>query len=827
MIAASRISAGRLVTAGAILFGFALLSVKAEIALTKGTEKNRSSTNPRGLSGLTYLGGNKYYAVADNGAEIGLYPCTIALAEDGLSVSSFSTIATDVAVKLPGTSDLEACAYDPATGNLWVADEAGATIKEYTTNGVVVQTLDYPDILKAKRHDSNRGFEALTISGDGLTMWTCTEEALTIDGDISAQGSGTLVRLVKFTRATVNDTFQLAAMYPYLTDGWHNPYGLEASGAAHGSGSGRRGVAALTALPDGSLLVLERECSSDTAGNDFWAKLSAEFYYSVYRVSDFTSATDVKGSEYDVGLASVPAVRVMKTRVVADFTCPLANYEGMCLGPRLSNGKVAILMVTDSGDGNTSSKVWPFVLDGLNVRTLNFEEPAGYTVSVKGSNYRYLDGAPVSVALSGPGVLNSAYTNNGETVAAALWAAPGQSPSAGNGSLAAFTVAGDGTVTWAVATSTAVSPIVANDSFETYVAGTQGNTIPGWSGEDAEVVELSYAAAAGYPMDRESHTKVLSVDGDLTRTYSTSETNVNQKLEMMVAVRRAPAGEPLPEVGGDCKIVLVCDENGRVCLKCIKPDGTQGWAVLSSTPYANDTWVRVSLLFDYASNGAGRAFVQVSLDGVPCVTADGVASPASPTAGGDWYELLTIGRKRLSAITASGMCKLDDVIYTIEAAEAAVTFSDDGAAALLVDATAAKAATIAAYIESLTDASVSRPVRVVTKPMVVSWLLGANRVLSTPETEVLKITAIEQVAGDWRMTVSVVLNAADRAAGATVDLNAIKGALKALATDDLSQPFTPVDSAKFTVAPAAPGSSDATVTVTDTDVRFLKASVTE
>ena len=283
MVEKSRVSAGRLAATGAMLVVLSFFSAEAAVSLTKGTEKNRG-TYPRGLSGLTYLGGNKYYAVADNGVEIGLYPCTVALAEDGLSVSSFSTVATNMAVKLPGTSDLEACAYDPATGNLWVADEAGATIKEYTTNGVAVRTLDYPGILKSKRHDNNRGFEALTISGDGLTMWTCTEEALTIDGDISAQGSGTLVRLVKFTRATVNDTFQLAAMYPYLTDGWHNQYGLEASGAAHGSGSGRRGVAALTALPDGSLLVLERECSSDTAGNDFWAKLSAEFYYSVYRV---------------------------------------------------------------------------------------------------------------------------------------------------------------------------------------------------------------------------------------------------------------------------------------------------------------------------------------------------------------------------------------------------------------------------------------------------------------------------------------------------------------------------------------------------------------
>ena len=44
----------------------------------------------------------------------------------------------------------------------------------------------------------------------------------------------------------------------------------------------------------------------------------------------------------------------------------------------------------------------PFTLEGLDIRTLNFEEPAGYTASIKGSNYRYLNGAQVTVGLAGP-----------------------------------------------------------------------------------------------------------------------------------------------------------------------------------------------------------------------------------------------------------------------------------------------------------------------------------------------------------------------------------------------------------------------------------------
>ena len=659
MAAKSRILGGRLVAIGVILFGFASFSAEAAVSLTKGTIFNRDSNAiyPDPLSGITYAGGSSYYAVADNGVACGLYPCTITLGSDGKTVSSFAIATTNNVVRLSGTSDLEGVAYDPATGNVWAADESKKTIKEYDpATGAVVQSLTIPPIMT--KNASNFGFESLTISGDGLTLWTANEEALTVDGSLSSYADGTVVRLVKYTRATINDKFELAAMYPYKTEKWTCQYDY--------SNKARCGVADLCALPDGSLLVLERELSfSSTSGFSIFLGASV-LGWKVYHIADPTQATDVK--DYP-SLQDGVWAKEIKTLLASDSDdlTSYGNFEGICLGPRLSNGNLSVLLISDSGDGWSQRRLFPLVLSGLNVRTLNFEEPAGYTASVKGSNYRYLDGAPVSVALSGPGVLNSAYTNNGETVATALWAAPGQSPSAGNGPLAAFTVAGDGTVTWAVATGTAVSAVVGHDSFEAYAGGTLGSAIPGWSGEEAEVVELSYSAAAGYPMDREAHTKVLSVDGDLTRTYSTSETNANQKLEMMVAVHRAPAGEPLSEPDSDCKIILVCDENGRVCLKCVKPDGTQGWVALSSTPYANDDWVRVSFLFDYASNGDGRAFVQVSLDGTPCVTADGVASPAAPTAGGDWYELLTVGQKRLSSVTASGMCKLDDLIYTIEA----------------------------------------------------------------------------------------------------------------------------------------------------------------
>ena len=112
------------------------------LTVTKGNIYTRPSgaTYPDPLSGITYAGGDSYYSVADNGADVwGLYPCTIQLSADGKTVSSFQIATTNNAVKPSGTSDVEGIAYDPASGNVWIADESKKTIKEYNpTTGVLM-----------------------------------------------------------------------------------------------------------------------------------------------------------------------------------------------------------------------------------------------------------------------------------------------------------------------------------------------------------------------------------------------------------------------------------------------------------------------------------------------------------------------------------------------------------------------------------------------------------------------------------------------------------------------------------------------------------------
>ena len=611
------------------------------------------------ISGITYAGGNLFYAIDDTDNK--LYPIRLNINRSTGSLAQ-ADITIEEGVVMSGGNDMEGCAFDPCSGKVWVSQETSALIREYEpSDGTLLRSAPVPAI--QKKYNSNYSLEALTISGDGSTMWTANEEALTVDGALSSLRSGSIVRLTRFTRDSVYDNWTPNGEWAYETQ----PIG----GRTEKDEYSRSGVAGLCVLPDGTLLTLERRCYNT---DGFYP----DFNIQIFQV-DFSGATDVSAISALKDASSTDYKKVSKTRLWSSpvndhFNQDMPNYEGICLGPRLDNdpNSCVIVLITDGGS-SAVPEVMTLKLSGLNVRTMDFNAPenAAYTASITGTNYRYINGTQVSVDLKGEGVAPVAYTNNGATVVSAQWAVKNSSNqplASGDGYTAAFSVTGDGTLYWTIETSAAVTPIIANDSFEAYAVGKQGSTIPGWSGEDAEVVEETYLLTAGYPMEREAHTKVLSVDGDLTRTYAAVVTNDFQKLDMAISARRAPAGQPLPESDGDSKLAIACDENGYICLNCkLANGGPNGWVRLSDKAYQNDEWLRIEITMDYVSNLDGRAFAQVKIDGEKCTTESGYVLPTDLTKGGSWYELLAIGQNRcISSLLASGTCKIDDVILTVE-----------------------------------------------------------------------------------------------------------------------------------------------------------------
>ena len=206
------------------------------------TTRNSTSANLES-SGITYAGGDLYYVVEDTNANV--IPVTLSINRANGSLSK-DGISFGTPVKCNGGNDMEGCAYDPYSGTVWISQETSALIREFDpVTGELLRSAPVPAV--QKKYNGNYSLESLSMSGDGLVLWTANEESLTVDGDKSSQTVGSTVRLTKFVRQSVRDNWSNAGEWAYVT---------QPVGTARSEDHERSGVADLCALPDGSLLVL-------------------------------------------------------------------------------------------------------------------------------------------------------------------------------------------------------------------------------------------------------------------------------------------------------------------------------------------------------------------------------------------------------------------------------------------------------------------------------------------------------------------------------------------------------------------------------------------
>ena len=251
---------------------------------------------PDEVSGISHVARDTYFCVNDKGGWLHEVTITVRGGE--------ASFKTNRAVRLAGRKDLEGCAYDPLTRNVWVADEGDTSVRAFDpATGREVASLAIPEVYK-KGVRKYRSFESLAMSPDGLRLYTANEEHL--KGDAT-----NVVRIQEFVRGGAGDEFRPSRQFTYEVD---PPGGRPFRKNAFS------GVSELLVMPDGALLVLERE---------FSVKMLPSFRIRLYRI--------------------VPG-KPGKTLVWSAETT-FSNYESICFGPKLSDGRQSLLLVSDGGAG--------------------------------------------------------------------------------------------------------------------------------------------------------------------------------------------------------------------------------------------------------------------------------------------------------------------------------------------------------------------------------------------------------------------------------------------------------------------------------------------
>jgi hypothetical protein len=252
------------------------------------------------FSGITPIGQN-LYAVVDDKRGDGFYVFRIDFdaAGDILSVRNLGFRGDS----LPGR-DAEGIVYFPPQKTVFISGEQDNRVLEYHLNGRPAQReIIMPELFK--KAEPNRGLEALAYNEHTRLFWTTTECPL--PGDTA------------HVLCCFNHDFQLVKRVAYAMD---------APTAEATEGSHVHGVSAMTALADGSLLVLEREALIPEEKFGAWANCKLYQFF-----------PDAEAPKH--------LIHEWKTDISL-FHQDFANYEGMCLGPRLADGSQVILLVADS-----------------------------------------------------------------------------------------------------------------------------------------------------------------------------------------------------------------------------------------------------------------------------------------------------------------------------------------------------------------------------------------------------------------------------------------------------------------------------------------------
>ena len=243
---------------------------------------------------------------------------------------------------------------------LVIASEGYCRLKEYPIlpTSADAAKVDYQQNLWESRWPSsdfypNYNFESLAFDSVRQYLWTIPESTLRKDGQPATPQNGLANRLrlmrldwgkIKENRNKEEYSEQVSSkkdscyMTPYA-------YQMDQPSTHKKADIYVMGVSELCALPDGQLLVLEREAFIPKI------KIGAFCKCKLYLINPLNS------EEFSMKENFSSDTPFLKKRLLAEWKTGLslskrsfANYEGMCLGPKLEDGSQVVILLSDSQD---------------------------------------------------------------------------------------------------------------------------------------------------------------------------------------------------------------------------------------------------------------------------------------------------------------------------------------------------------------------------------------------------------------------------------------------------------------------------------------------
>ena len=207
--------------------------------------------------------------------------------------------------------------------------------------------------------------------------------------------------------------------------------------------------------------------------------------------------------------------------------------------------------------------------------------------------------------------------------------------------------------------------LAAGSLYATSVTNTFDDAVGTWLGDCAKSASVSNytfsaASTAGFPTGKTSPLSgnyVLTVEGVATNTVSGGTTPL---VDMMVQAARPDEELEIPEEDAEhVSIAVAVDSEGYFNAYCTTNSSAAGWVKISTTPFDEDVWVRVSLLFDRsADDGAGRC--QIRINGEPMMSNFGYLKESGDTTGGAWYKL---ANSNVGTVKVAGCTAIDEFVY--------------------------------------------------------------------------------------------------------------------------------------------------------------------